>query len=58
MNHVINAKNFVVKHKIAILVYALIFTTSTTVAMRHGLAQHNAFLKEHDLYEEFYALAE
>lgn len=56
--YAVKAKNFVVKHKTAILVTALVVTTTTCVLMRSGIAQHNQFLKDHELYEEFYALYE
>jgi hypothetical protein len=58
MKYVIKTKNFVVDHKTAILVYGLLLTTTAAVVMRGGLAQHNAFLKEHGLYEEFYSLVD
>lgn len=45
-------KAFVQKHKVAIAVV----TTATTMAVlnRMALKQHNDFLKEKGLYEEFY----
>lgn len=53
-NAITSTKKFVVKHKVAIAV------TGTAVIClslnRLALAQHNDFLKEHDLYEAFYAL--
>ncbi len=51
-------KNFVVRNERKLLVTALVVTTTTTVMMRAGLAQHNDFLKEHNLYEAFYTLNE
>ncbi len=54
----VTAKNFVVKNKTKILVTALVVTTTAALLMRTGIAQHNAFLKEHDLYDAFYALDE
>jgi len=47
-----SAKKFVAKHKVALAV-----TTTAVICLalnRTALAQHNDFLKEHDLYEEFY----
>jgi hypothetical protein len=46
-------KNFVVKHKTAVAV-------ATTVAVmtainNKALSQHDDFLKQHDLYDEFYS---
>jgi hypothetical protein len=50
------AKKFVVRHKTAVAVVA---TASVCVALnRVALQQHNDFLKEHDLYDEFYASEE
>jgi hypothetical protein len=57
-NTAVKAKNFVVAHKTQILVTALVVVTTTAVLMRTGIAQHNQFLKDHDLYEEFYALTD
>jgi hypothetical protein len=49
------AKKFVVRHKTAVAVA----TASVCVALnRVALKQHNDFLKEHDLYDEFYASEE
>jgi hypothetical protein len=57
-NPVTSVKNFVVKHERKILVTTTVVSTTAAVLMRTGLAQHNAFLKEKGLYEEFYALTE
>lgn len=46
------------KHERKILITATVVSTTAAVLMRSGLAQHNAFLKEHGLYEQFYALTE
>jgi hypothetical protein len=54
----VSAKDFVVRNERKILVTALVVTTTTAVLMRTGLAQHDAFLKEHNLYEAFYTLNE
>lgn len=48
-----STKNFVKKHRVAI---AVITTTLVCGKInRMALAQHNEFLKEKGLYEEFYA---
>lgn len=46
------AKNFVARHKTAIAVTAT--ATIAVVVNQIALKQHNEFLKEHGLYEEFY----
>lgn len=43
------------KHDRKILVVALTASVAGNVLMRTGIAQHNAFLKEHGLYETFYS---
>lgn len=50
--------NGVRKHERKILITATVISTGAAVMMRSGIAQHNAFLKEHGLYEQFYALTE
>ena len=51
-------KNAYVKHERKILVTATVLSTGYAVVMRSGIAQHNAFLKEHGLFEQFYAITE
>lgn len=46
------------KHERKILIAATVTSTAAAVMMRTGIAQHNAFLKEHGLYEQFYELAD
>lgn len=47
------AKNFVAAHKTALAVTA---TAVICIAInQRALQQHNDFLKEHDLYDTFYA---
>ena len=46
------------KHERKILITTTVISTTAAVMMRSGLAQHNAFLKEHGLYEQFYALTD
>lgn len=52
------AVNFVKKHERKILVTTTVVSTTAAVLMRTGIAQHNEFLKQHGLYEQFYALNE
>lgn len=53
---VARAKKFVVEHKTAIAVTA---TAAICIAVnRVALKQHNDFLRDHDLYDEFYASEE
>lgn len=53
---VATSKKFVADHKVAIAVTA---TAVTCLAInRLALKQHNEFLKEHDLYDSYYALDE
>lgn len=42
------------KHERKILIATTVTSTAAAVLMRSGIAQHNAFLKEHGLYEQFY----
>lgn len=55
---VVRLKNFYLKHERLILVTTTVVSTTSAVLMRTGIAQHNEFLKQHGLYEQFYALAE
>lgn len=55
---VARTKNFVKKHETKILVTTTVVSTTAAVLMRTGIAQHNEFLKQHGLYEEFYNLTE
>ncbi len=47
-------KNYVTARKTKFLVSALAVTTTIAVLMRIGIKQHNEFLKENDLYDEYY----
>lgn len=48
----VSTKNFVYKHRVAIAVVA---TTAVCLKINNlALKQHNEFLKEKGLYEEFY----
>lgn len=44
------------KHERKILIATTVTSTGLAIAMRSGIAQHNAFLKEHGLYEQFYEI--
>lgn len=46
------------RHERKVLIALTVVSTGAAVTMRTGIAQHNAFLKERGLYEEFYALTE
>lgn len=46
-------QSFVRKHKTAIAVTATVIVCA--VISKKGMQQHDDFLKEHGLYEEFYA---
>ena len=48
-------RKFVVEHQTGLLITATVVSTAAAVLMRGGIKQHDDFLKEHDLYEEFYA---
>ena len=52
-----SAKNFVARHKIAITVASTaVATTGICVyAYREGVEQYDEFLKEHNLYDQFYS---
>lgn len=57
-NPLTTVKKFVAKHERKILVTTTVVSTTAAVMMRTGIAQHNAFLKEHGLYEQFYNMNE
>lgn len=46
------------KNERKILIATTVTSTAAAVLMRSGIAQHNAFLKEHGLYDQFYALTD
>jgi hypothetical protein len=58
MKALTSIKKFYVRNERKILVTTAVVATTAAVLMRTGIKQHNDFLKEHDLYEEFYALDE
>jgi hypothetical protein len=53
-----SAKDAVVRNKTKILATTAVIATAIAVVERIGINQHNDFLKEHDLYEEFYTTDE
>lgn len=54
MNQIPSAKNVWARNKNRIIITAAVVATTAAVIMKQGLNQHDAFLKEHDLYNEFY----
>jgi hypothetical protein len=48
----VSTKNFVVRHKTAVAVATTVLVLQA--CNRKALDQHDQFLKEHDLYNEFY----
>lgn len=50
--------NFVKRNERRILLTTTVVSTTAAVMMRTGIAQHNEFLKQHGLYEQFYAQTE
>lgn len=46
------------KHERKILIATTVTSTTLAVIMRSGIAQHNAFLKEHGLYDQFYTVTD
>lgn len=57
-NPLVPVKNFVVRNERKILITTTVLSTTAAVVMRSGIHQHNEFLRERGLYEEFYALIE
>jgi len=57
-NPITTTKNFVVKNKTEILICALAATTTVIVLLKIGVNQHNAFLTEKGLFDEYYTPAE
>lgn len=50
-----SAKNFVRRHQTKILITTTVISTTAAVLFRTSLTQHDNFLKDHDLYETYYA---
>lgn len=57
-NKLSSAKNTVARNKTKILVTTTVVATGAAALMRIGIKQHNEFLKEKGLYEEFYKMDE
>ena len=55
MNTTATKKNFIYRHRVGLLTTALVITTGAAVIMRAGLKEKDDFLREHDLYETYYA---
>lgn len=55
-SRVTSVKNFLVRNERRILITTTVVSTTAAVLMRSGIAQHNEFLKEHGLYDQFYAI--
>jgi hypothetical protein len=52
------AMNFVKRNERRILITTTVVSTTAAVVMRSGIAQHNEFLRERGLFDEFYNLTE
>ena len=57
-NPVVRTKNFLKRNERRILITTTVVSTTAAVVFRGGIAQHNEFLKQHGLYEQFYNIAE
>lgn len=53
-NPVAVIKKSLKKHERKILITATVVSTGYAMLMRSGVAQHNDFLRQHDLFEKFY----
>jgi hypothetical protein len=54
----VSTKNFVARHKTAILATTAVTAVTVAVVQQAGLKMHDEFLKDHGLYDEFYTLDE
>jgi hypothetical protein len=50
----VSTKNFVRRHQTQILITTTVVATAIALGMKKGLNEHDEFLKEHDLYDEYY----
>lgn len=50
----VSAKNKIIENKTKIMGTALVVTTTAAVLLKIGNTQMNNFLKEKDLYDEYY----
>lgn len=55
-NPFVTAWNRARKYERPILITTTVVSTTLAVVMNRGIAQHNAFLREHGLFETFYNL--
>ena len=49
-----SAKEFAIKHQTKILATVAVVSTTVAVASQIGLRQVDQFLRDHDLYDEYY----
>lgn len=49
-----SAKNFVKRYERRVLITTTIVATTAAVLMSRGVKSHNEFLKEHNLFDEYY----
>lgn len=52
----VSAKNKIAANKTKILGTLAVVATTAAVLQQKGIKQHNEFLKEKDLYDEFYTI--
>lgn len=48
------AKGFVKKNQTKILITTTVVATSAALLLKAGLNNHDEFLRDHDLYDEYY----
>lgn len=53
-----SAKQFVADHKNVIIALAIVIPTSVAIVQHAGLKSHDNFLRENNLYDEYYAMNE
>ena len=53
-----SAKALVRKYQVPVLTTVAVVSTTAAVLFKMGLNSHDEFLKEHDLYDTYYALDE
>ena len=54
----VSTKNKIVRNKTKILGTIAVVATTAVAIQRYALNQHDQFLKDKDLYDEFYAMTE
>lgn len=54
MKNLAAAKNYVVRNRTKILIAVAVTSTTVAVLQGRGIKMHNEFLKEHNLFDEFY----